>query len=70
MLGRVKTALPALLKDNKADIIHIMAAINDVTDDDYLETLTMSKLVSDVVDILTDGEMQGFLTSVEPTQQQ
>lgn len=61
-LERIKVSLPALLKDHKEDFINLLSIIEGVTPEEYAASLTMPKLLSDVVDILTDEEILGFLS--------
>lgn len=53
--------VPVLLKTHRDDLVAILSAVNGVTAEEYLEGLTMAKLLSDVYDVLTDEELLGFL---------
>lgn len=61
-MQRLAEAMPPLLKDHKEDFIEVMATIEGVTPLEYAESLNMGKLVRDVMSILTDQELVGFLT--------
>jgi hypothetical protein len=61
-LKRLKKALPSLLKDNKKDILTVMAVLNNQTVEEYEKDLTLSKLLGDLFEILTDEELLSFLS--------
>lgn len=61
-ISRVKESAPQLLKGHKSDIIVIMSAIEGVTPEEYTSSLTMAKVISDVVDLVTDEELLAFLS--------
>lgn len=58
---RAAKAVPALIRDNKRQLIEIMAAIEGVTPEEYKASLSMSKLLSDVYELVTDRELLPFL---------
>lgn len=60
---RMRRGLPVLLKDHKADIIAIMAAIEGVTPEEYTDTLDLAKLFTDIMELLTDNAFLDFLSS-------
>lgn len=60
MLQRIREALPPLLKDHKAEIIAIMAALEGVTPEEYAESMTLASLVSSLFEMLTDEELLAF----------
>lgn len=57
----LKGIVPVLLKTHRGDLVAILAAVNGMTAEEYLEGLTMPKLFGDVYDVLTDEELLGFL---------
>lgn len=59
-LQRLTEAIPSLLVSHKEDFVELMAAVNVVSADEYRETLTVPKLLHDVVELLTDKELLGF----------
>lgn len=61
-IQRMREGLPALLKDHKGEVITIMAAINGVEREEYVNNLNMAKLFSDVVDMFNDEELLSFLS--------
>lgn len=60
---RMRKGMPVLLKDHKADIIAIMAAIEGVTPDQYATSLDFPKLFTDVMELVTDDAFLDFLSS-------
>lgn len=60
---RMCKGLPILLKDHKADIIAIMAAIEGVTPEQYAVSLDFPKLLTDVMELVTDDAFLDFLSS-------
>lgn len=60
-MQRMAEAIPPLLKDHKEDFIEVMATLEGVTPVEYAESLNMGKLVKDVMTLLTDEELLGFL---------
>ncbi len=59
-LSRIKKNLPALVRGHKRELVAIMAAVNDVKPEEYMEELTIPKLLSDLVELLTDQEFVSF----------
>ena len=57
----LKGIVPVLLKAHRDDLVAVLSAVNGVTAEEYLDGLTMPKLLTDVYDILTDEELLGFL---------
>lgn len=62
---RMRKGMPVLLKGHKADIIAIMAAIDGVTPEQYVESLDFPKLFTDVMELVTDNALLDFLSSPE-----
>lgn len=62
LIDRVKAGMPSLLKSHKQDLVAIMATLNNVTPEEYLESLNMAKLVGDILELLTDDEFLAFLS--------
>lgn len=60
---RMRKGLPILLKNHKADIIAIMAAIEGVTPGQYAVSLDLPKLFTDVMELVTDDAFLDFLSS-------
>lgn len=62
---RLRKGVPSLLKDNKADVIAILAAIEGVTQEEYAASLNLAKLISDAADLISDEAFAAFFTSAQ-----
>lgn len=65
MAQRVRKALPALLRDYKADIVTILASIADVSRDEYKKSLNLAKLMQDTAELLTDDAFTELFASAQ-----
>lgn len=61
-LRKAKTSVPVLLRDHKDDVVEILAVLNGVDKDEYLENVTIPKLIGEVFEVLTDNELLAFLS--------
>lgn len=61
-LQRIKSAVPKLMRTHKDDLVVILSAIEGVSAEEYLEGLTMPKLIQGVYEILTDEDLLAFLS--------
>lgn len=61
-LERVKESMPTLLRNHKDDLVAILSAIEGVTTDEYMDGLTMPKLIQGVFEMLTDDDLLAFLS--------
>lgn len=61
-LQRVKASMPSLMRNHKDDLVTILAAIEGVDKGEYMDGLTMPKLVQGVFEILTDEDLLAFLS--------
>lgn len=59
-LLRAKEHLPYLVSEHKEDLSAILASIEGVDTEEYVEGLTLDKFMSDVLGLLTDGDMRAF----------
>lgn len=62
VLSRIKRAMPKLMRSHKDDLVAILSAIEGVSAEEYLEGLTMPKLIQGVYEILTDEDLLAFLS--------
>lgn len=60
---RLKSTVPSLMRGHRDDLVRIFAALHGVGVEEYAESMTLSSVVGDVYDILTDQEFLGFLSS-------
>lgn len=56
----LRTSVPRLVGAHRDALCTILGSIQGVTKDEYLSTLTMQKLITDVYEVLTDDELMGF----------
>jgi len=59
-LKRIKKSLPPLTRAHKDDFVKIIASINNVDPDEYKKNVTLGKLLSDVIELITDDEFSSF----------
>ena len=64
--AKMRSALPLIVGKHRDDVVAILSAINGVKPEEYMEGCTLSSLIGDVYEILTDGEFLAFLSS-QPT---
>lgn len=65
MLEKLEESLPALMKDHKKDVIAILSSIEGVSRKKYTESLTMTKLINDCLELLTDEAFLELFTSAQ-----
>lgn len=56
----VKNGLPKLVKSHKAEVIQILAALDEKDPEEYERELTLAKLMADLVELLTDEDFGSF----------
>lgn len=61
---RLRKVVPVVIQNHKNDVCEILAAIEGCTVEEYVNGLTLSKLLGDVFGLLTDEEFLGFLPSM------
>lgn len=66
---KIRKGAPVLLKEHKADVVAILAAIKGVSPDEYAEGLNMATLLRDCIELMTDGEFLSLFTSAMQTGQ-
>lgn len=59
---RAKKSVPVLMRNYKHELCVILATINDVDVDEYVEGLSVPKLFSNVIDLVTDSEFISFFS--------
>ena len=62
---KVVDSAPTLLKEHKKDLTKILATIEGVSEQEYSSTLTLAKLIADLIDLLTDETFMGLFTSAQ-----
>lgn len=68
LLKRIRAFAPDLLRNHKGELIEIMATLQGVSKDDYVETLTCFKLPSDIISLLNDSELLAFFGLAQTTE--
>ncbi|MBQ9041416.1 MAG: hypothetical protein IJ111_01210 [Eggerthellaceae bacterium] len=66
-VNRMRKAIPALLKTHKDDIVAILATVKGVSPDEFVAEMSLSSLIADVVELLSDEEFTSFLSSQQET---
>lgn len=60
VLKRMTKSYPALMKKHRAELIHIMATLEGVSDEEYTEGMTMAKLLGGLTSLVTDPYFRSF----------
>lgn len=61
-LERVKRSVPKLMRSHRDDLVAIMAAIEGITPEEYMQDVTVPSLVGNVYQMLTDEDLLAFLS--------
>lgn len=64
---KIRKGLPALIRRHEDDFTTILALCNGVSNEEYLENLTLSKFFSDVTDFVSDPQIKGLFRSAAPS---
>lgn len=59
-LEKVRKSLPTLVKTHKKELVTILAAINDVDEEEYVKELSFPKLLADLIELVNDTEFVSF----------
>ena len=54
VIERFKAGIPPLIKEHKSDLVCILATLEGVTAEEYLDNMTLVKLTKDFMDLITD----------------
>lgn len=57
---RLKSGLPALLKNHKDDVVQILSIIKDEPREEILKNMTVMSIINDVLDLMTDDLLRIF----------
>lgn len=63
---RIGKKLPYLLKTHKMALYKIFATLEGVSIEEYIENVTIAKVIKDLSDIFTDEAVTSLFTSVQP----
>lgn len=64
-IKRLTSAIPTLMRDHKADLVAIMAALSGQTAEEYAENMTIVSLIADIGELVSDPMFMGFFNSAE-----
>lgn len=67
LVKRARNVVPFLLKAHKTDLLTILATVNGVSVAEYGESMTLSSLIADSVDILMDEAFVDFFVQTGDT---
>lgn len=65
ILARFEKSVPPLLIEHGGDFATILAAINGVPTEEYMESLDFNRLAMDTLSLLTDNAVAGLFTSAQ-----
>lgn len=65
LIGRIKKAVPSLIKNHKQDVISILATIKGVSVEEYAGTLGIITLVKDLLDLCMDSSFYDLFMSAQ-----
>jgi hypothetical protein len=61
-IERARTSVPVLMRNYSDEFCQIMSAIEGTDKDEYKEGLSIPKLLSDVISLVTDSELVTFFS--------
>ena len=61
-ISKAKKGAPALIRDHKNDLISIFSTIKGVSEEEYVEGLSLGSLLKDLYELMTDEDLLGFLS--------
>ena len=59
---RAKKSVPVLMRKYKDELCTILATVNGVSVEEYVEDLSVPKLFANVIDLVTDSEFISFFS--------
>lgn len=65
LLGRVRKHIPPILKAHKTALLTILATINGKTAEEYAAELTLQKLFTDCVELISDKSVSELFISAQ-----
>lgn len=67
VLGKVERHLPNLIREHHGDVVAVLASIEGVSTEEYMESMTIMSLYNDVYELLADESFLDFLSSSAAT---
>jgi hypothetical protein len=68
VMKRIGEKLPYLLKNHKTELYTIFAVMENVELKEYVDTVTVSKIIKSIADLFTDESITSLFTSVQPNE--
>ena len=65
VVSRLRSGIPAIMKENKEELVAIFAAINGETVAEYKEHLDLLTLIKDATELLTDDAFKSLFISAQ-----
>lgn len=65
VLKRMRRSYPALMKTHRAELVHIMATLEGVSDEEYLTNINMSSLIIGLSELMTDPYFRSFFVPAQ-----
>ena len=62
--------LPTLLKTHKNDIYKILATVNGMDTEEYIEQSNMVTIINDFSDVIMDDSIKALFTSAKPVEEE
>lgn len=59
-IQKIKKSMPSLIKNHKRELCEILGAIEGTDPKEYMDNVTLLKLMKDVVELLNDDEFTAF----------
>ena len=61
-IQKMRSAVPALVRDHRDDVVAILATLKEVSPEEYLADMSMGSLIGDLYEILTDEDLLAFFS--------
>lgn len=69
VIQRIRTAIPKLIKSHKKDLVKILATLSLMSEEEYLESLTLETVIVDITSLMTDAIFNAFFTTSQSTEE-
>lgn len=68
VIHRLRVAIPKLLKAHKKDLVKILSLLSEMSEEEYLEQLTVDGVIVDLSTMMTDALFNAFFTTPQSTE--
>lgn len=65
LLKKIRVSVPKLCRDHKKDVITIVSSIGNISKKQYVDNLTLTSLMKDFTDLLTDETFMELFISAQ-----